>query len=493
MLKDLRYTTMLKLELTLLIYTKWSVMSILTYISNLTQYYIIQLVSYIDNNSLPLLHSYDVHLLQPLKKNAEKIQKNHPRDIEAQFKYLLTYDQTWYNLLLAIGFSAGDDLPFVTDAFTLPLVTPDELAKSKLIKGSSDYIQKIESKFQTAELNRVVKMVKEQTEEEERAKKAVEKAEKDHADKLAKLAADALAAKVKVNERNKQRLDTTTQAFEKEQKKAAVLQARLEEFKSLVAELQTGTMDDEGLTKLQTFCKDPSLAALLSDSDSSTMSPTSIADAINHIREAAFVDNLSTSQSKPGIKAHPFFGQLKKESSGKSNTVTSDIIDITNDSDNEYDMDDKAHMKGLIHQLPWKMFGLTTEVVTPTLNAIKKMEDKDKELFSNEHNVKEIFRLGLQALKTRQSIQGESSYASDSSNKRSRSKDADNSPQSRRKTRKVVLDRASFTENVTKNKGKGKARQRQVTPEFTSDGDEMDEDDGSLVSPTGEISWLDNF
>src|SRR6267154_468293 len=152
-------------------------------------------------------------------------------------------------------------------------------------------------------------------------KKAVEKAEKDHADKLAKLAADALAAKEKVNERNKQRLNSTNQAFEKEKQKAEALQAHLDEFKSLVAELQTGTMDDEGLTKLQTFCKDPSLAALLSDSDSSTMSPTSIADAINRIHEAAFVNNLSTSQFKPGTKAHPFFRQSKKESSGKSKTV----------------------------------------------------------------------------------------------------------------------------------------------------------------------------
>lgn len=57
-------------------------------------------------------------------------------------------------------------------------------------------------------------------------------------------------------------------------------------------------------------------------------------------------------------------------------------------------------------------------VVTLTLNAIKKMEDEDKALFSNEHNVKDIFQLGLQALKHRQLIQGESSYASDSSNKR---------------------------------------------------------------------------
>src|SRR6267154_5102211 len=153
MLHDLRYTTVLKLELTLLIYTKWSVISILMYISNLTQYYIIQLVSHIDNNSLPLQHSYDVHILEPLKKKAEKIQKNHPRVIEAQFKYLLTYDQPWYNLLLALSFSPRHDLPFVTDDFTLPLVTPDELVRSNLLKVSSDYIQTIELKFQTAELN----------------------------------------------------------------------------------------------------------------------------------------------------------------------------------------------------------------------------------------------------------------------------------------------------------------------------------------------------
>src|SRR6267154_2748172 len=61
------------------------------------------------------------------------------------------------------------------------------------------------------------------------------------------------------------------------------------------------------------------------------------------------------------------------------------------------------------------------------------------------------------------------------------------------KKKSISIYHTSYTENVTKNKGKGKARQRRVTPEFTSDDDEMDEDDGSLVSPTGEISWLDNF
>jgi hypothetical protein len=99
----------------------------------------------------------------------------------------------------------------------------------------------------------------------------------------------------------------------------------------------------------------------------------------------------------------------------------------------------------------------------------------------------------LQALKNRQLIQGESPYASNSSNKRSHSKDADKSLQSRRKTCKVVLDSAAFTQNVTKKKGKGKAHQHWVTSEFTSDDDKIDEDNGFLVSPTGEISWLDDF
>jgi hypothetical protein len=75
------------------------------------------------------------------------------------------------------------------------------------------------------------------------------------------------------------------------------------------------------------------------------MSPTSIANAINHICKVTFVDNLSTSQSKPEPKAHTFFEQSKKGFNSKSKTDSSDIIDITNNSD-EYDMDDKALMKG---------------------------------------------------------------------------------------------------------------------------------------------------
>jgi hypothetical protein len=57
----------------------------------------------------------------------------------------------------------------------------------------------------------------------------------------------------------------------------------------------------------------------------------------------------------------------------------------------------------------------------------------------------------------------------------------------------LVIDNAPFTQNVIKKKAKGKAHQRQVTPEFSSDDDKMNENNSSLVSPTGEISWLDNF
>jgi hypothetical protein len=120
------------------------------------------------------------------------------------------------------------------------------------------------------------------------------------------------------------------------------------------------------------------------------------------------------------------------------------------------------------------------------------MEDEDRAFFSNECNVKEIFQLGLQALGNRQSIQGAGFYASDSSNKRSCSKDADNTSQASSKTHKLVIDSAAFTQNVTKKKSKGKGRQCWVTPQYSLD-DQMVEDNGSLISPTSKICWLDNF
>lgn len=211
----------------------------------------------------------------------------------------------------------------------------------------------------------------------------------------------------------------TIEAGEKEKQDTNVLQARLDEFKGLVDELkQTGTINDEGLTKIHQFYEDPAFAKLVSESEGSNLPPTSITNAINHVCQATFINDLSTSQFKLGLKAHTFFTQGSKESSSKLKFNTQEVIDITNDSDDEYDMGNNAIMHQMLHKLPWQTLGLTMDIVTPTLNAIKRIEDEDRAFFANERNVKEIFQLGLQALKNRLSVQGESSYISDSSNKR---------------------------------------------------------------------------
>jgi hypothetical protein len=66
-------------------------------------------------------------------------------------------------------------------------------------------------------------------------------------------------------------------------------------------------MKDERLTKLQKFYEDPSLAGVLSESQNSSMFPTSITDVINCICKVTFVDNLVISQFKSGPKTHTFF------------------------------------------------------------------------------------------------------------------------------------------------------------------------------------------
>lgn len=148
-----------------------------------------------------LLSSYDIHVLQPLHKiSPVKIQKHHPKDLEAKFQDLITHNQSWYNLLLAINFNADDDLPF-TDVFIMPIITPHDLAKSTLLDGSSTYIQKITTKFQDSEMARIAKLEEEKAQEVRWAKKANEKAEKELREKEAEQRAAALQVKEKLKNR----------------------------------------------------------------------------------------------------------------------------------------------------------------------------------------------------------------------------------------------------------------------------------------------------
>jgi len=48
-------------------------------------------------------------------------------------------------------------------------------------------------------------------------------------------------------------------------------------------------------------------------------------------------------------------------------------------------------MQQQLQQIPWQTYGLTPTLIAAAINAIKGMERKDKDLFSDDMSVKEIF------------------------------------------------------------------------------------------------------
>ena len=115
-------------------------------------------------------------------------------------------------------------------------------------------------------------------------------------------------------------------------------------------------------------------------------------------------------------------------------------------------------MQQQLQQIPWQTYGLTPTLIVPAINAIKGMEGKDKDLFSDDMSVKEIFRLGLRALKKKQAATGESSVTSDSSNKRPHSKPAGKPLQPRKKSHKMVSSvESEESDSVGSSKYVGKA------------------------------------
>ena len=140
--------------------------------------------------------------------------------------------------------------------------------------------------------------------------------------------------------------------------------------------------------------------------------PTNLADAINRICTATIVEQLTPSQSKPGPAGFKCSALTKAKSPFKPQSTTSEPIDLTH-SDDEYERGDRFVMQKQLDQFPWQKYGLTPDIIAPGLQAIKGMEGEYKALFSDDVNVKEIFQLGLRALKNKQAVQGESSVASD--------------------------------------------------------------------------------
>jgi hypothetical protein len=418
----------------------------------------------------------------PLGGPKAKIQDALPSLVEAKFQLLIATEQLWYDLLLEIGFTTGDVLPFSTKNFMLPETSPT----MHLIGQASEHLQTIDTKLQDTEEARLVKLEEERAKEMKRAADAMKKAADDRVAKEKQQLEAATKRMEMLKEQHEQRLEAKLKDAEKQKEEAAILRRRVEEFKMFIEGLQrTSTVNDKDLEKLKELAEDPAFAdQVLEDmpSDEEPSEPSSLADIINRIRHAHAISKLTASQPNPGPS-------MRMKSGNKAKATSSNIIDITH-SDDEYDMGESSVIHQQLQQIPWGSFGLSTDLIGPAVHAIKSMDGEDKALFTNPINVKQIFKFGIRGLKDRWASQSEGSAASDSNSKRSYSGSAGGV------TKKIrSMQVADNNVPVSKKKGKGKQCRRQRAI-YTDDEDE-DMEDGNDETPRspdspGGVSMLIN-
>ena len=449
----------------------------------------VQLVSYVDSHIRPLDIDFNKYVKLPLEtaSRSKKIQDCGQQTIESKFEILITTSQLWYDLLLAIGFQPGEELPFSTKDFMLPNKDPMSTARSDVVGQSSQLLTTIGTKIQDLEAKRLAKLKEAEEKDAKRAEKALQKVQEERLRKEKEQEAVLERERAKLKEQNAQRVSDRTKAAQEEEEEAEARQRRFEEYQAFIEQLTTSSTvaSEDNLAKLSEFSEDPLFSSLLT-SNTDTHGSNSIADAINRIRQITTINQLTSTQSRPGPSESEHVRPSKKKSSGKSKAISSvdDAIDLTY-SDDDYDMGERLVMQEQLDKIPWPSYGLTSDIVAPALHAIKKMEVEDQVLFSDDVNVKEILRLGVRALKEKQGARGEASFASDgSSSKRSHS---DVSATTRKMRKVQVIDKDTFIAGCANKKDKGKDKEtqkprprprphrRRSTPVFTSDEEHRDE------------------
>ena len=107
----------------------------------------------IDLQAAPLSEDFILYITQPLrpimiKKKVDKFPLLEDTDIRPKFINLIISSESWYQLLLVIGFEPGDALPFTgTDLWTLPTISPADVVTSQLIGLGTKLVKTIDTRL----------------------------------------------------------------------------------------------------------------------------------------------------------------------------------------------------------------------------------------------------------------------------------------------------------------------------------------------------------
>jgi hypothetical protein len=434
----------------------------------------------IDHNSQPLTDDFIQHVHHPLQpvireKKVEKIPALEDTYIRPKFINLINSSESWYQLLLLIGFEPGDVLPFsATDLWTLPPISPANLAASRVIGFGTQLVVTIDTRLAEKEEESRIRFEAEKVKQAQAAEAALKAVDEKRLRREQEEERAAEQLRQKFVERHQLEVEQHAQRSERTIAANTAIRDRLAQFRDVTKRLEDtiGTIPAEDLAEIKAFCKDPIFAEFLQDEDRdkiAEVSPTNLVDILNLIarheesQRLASANKASTSSS---------ISQTPHKAPASSSTSYPDIIDLS--IGDEFDAGGKMVIDDYVKDFAWKPIGVKAEHVTPILYAMKKMKRSDKALFADDANVEQILALGVKALRDQQTLRGDSSAASDSS-KRSHSQgpgggSMERSTKRLKPQKKQVIDAAAFTQSVSHGKGKGKARRH--TPEFTSSEDE---------------------
>jgi hypothetical protein len=380
--------------------------------------------------------------------------------------------QSWYNLLSVIGFQPGDYLAGGT--ILMGLSSPDQLAANRILRQSTQFVAAINTKVAQTEQEKLNVVQQEKDRIAQQQKEALDDAESAKVFREAeqKKADDREAERLA--ERHRKLMATQEKEAEKARASAAAVKARVDELSVLIESITEQQNEGDDITaeqaeELEGYRNDPIIGHMMEDPDADPVFAT-VADSLNSI--AASRSQLSASQAPPSSTS----GSISKSSA----TSSRQYVDLTY-SDDEHDGDD-LFMKSQLNKIPWQTYGLTTEVVTPALFALKHMEVDDQQLFSDSGKAWQIISLGIKALRRQEAAVAESSGGSDGS-KRTYAMGpgaASLKPKATKKTRMTASAERQHSPSVAPSaKAKGK---RRATPVYSA----SDEDPSSGSSSSNE-------
>jgi hypothetical protein len=371
-------------------------------------------VTEVERNLENLYRDYVERFMRPclLKAMGKKHLRNVPEAVcqEHGIK-LISESQCWYDLLShdCIGLAAGDNMAFKKD-FEFPSLSPNAMATTNAMKFTEQTLKQIS----TAIASRTVKVTKAAKALENRAARVLEEnvALMEQDERVRKRAErDAIERDKKVAKKRQQKALEALEVKRDEQKVQAEqverAQMRAIGLETLIVELkvdndQQKVLSPEAYATIKSYLDDPDFAEILVRElgDQAHDGDKEILDGhLAFLSQMAASYDASQSISKSSLA--PVWKRAVHSKQAPPALMAEKVIDITHSDEDDSDdagKDDKLKLRKQLSAIDWGGFGLSQNLVVPTLMALKDMSGSNPSLLDHPDAMEQILELGANAL-----------------------------------------------------------------------------------------------